>query len=179
MSIFAFKEGKVAIEPLNLTIPELKIIFDRDKSKDKSKAYKDLNYIYHMSDFKSPYNNLDAIERKEQIIKDYYPDGFEEDIEINVAISKYIKLNTTPSMRLLMDARAGVEKIRNYYKEVDLNETDDNGKKVNRLSEISTSLANLGKMVDSIDKLEERVKKEISISSKIRGDKEISEFERE
>ena len=82
-------------------------------------------------------------------------------------------------MRLLMDARAGVEKIRNYYKEVDLNETDDNGKKVNRLSEISTSLANLGKMVDSIDKLEERVKKEISISSKIRGDKEISEFERE
>lgn len=179
MSIFAFKEGKVAIEPLNLTIPEFKEIYDRDKSSDKSVAYLELCYVYHMSDFKSPYNNYDDKDKDSKIKYDYFKDTkWTPDILITLAISKYKELNETPSLKLLKDCRKAIEKVRTYLSTVDMNETDDNGRKVNKITELSKAISDVGKMVESLDKIEDRVKKEELNNTKVRGNKRISDFER-
>jgi len=179
MSIFAFKEGKVAIEPLNLTIPEFKEIYDRDKSSDKSVAYLELCYVYHMSDFKSPYNNYDDKDKDSKIKYDYFKDtNWAPDILITLAISKYKELNETPSLKLLKDCRKAIEKVRNYLTTVDMNATDTRGNKVNKITELSKAISDVGKMVESLDKIEERVKKEELNNTKVRGNKRISDFER-
>lgn len=179
MSIFTYREGKIQVEPQNLTIPEFKEIYERDKSKDKDVAFVELCYVYHMADFRSVYNNLDTNEKEERIILDFITDKkWKPDSLLKRAIEKYKELNETPSMKLLRDTRIGFEKVREYYIKVDLEDRDAKGQKVNKISELSNSLASVGKMIDSLNTIEERVKKEESISSKIRGDKKISDFER-
>lgn len=179
MSIFGFKDGKVAIEPLNLTIPEFKEIYDRDNSKDKSIAYIELCYVYHMSDFKSPYNNYDAKDKDSKIRYDYIKDPkWNPDSLIITAISKYKEINETPSLKLLKDSRKAIEKVRNYLSTVDLDELDAKGNKVNKITELSKAISDIGKMIESLDKIEERVKKEELNNTKVRGNKRISDFER-
>jgi hypothetical protein len=179
MSIFAFKDGKVAIEPLNLTIPEFKEIYDRDTSKDKIIAYIELCYVYHMSDFKSPYNNYDDKDKDHKIRYDYIKDPkWNPDNLILNAISKYKEINETPSLKLLKDCRKAIEKVRTYVSTVDMDEVDSKGNKANKITDLSKVISDVGKMVESLDKIEERVKKEELNNTKVRGNKRISDFER-
>jgi hypothetical protein len=43
-------------EPEILLIKEFKALLDRDKTKHKDKAFRELTYIYLALDWKSPYN---------------------------------------------------------------------------------------------------------------------------
>ncbi len=179
MSIFTIKNGKLVIVPENLTIPELKLIFDRDETVDKKKAYLELCFIYHSSDFKSPYNNMEEELRVVQLKKDFFSDTtWTPDDDVKKAIIKYKLLQETPSMRLLISARKAINKVQNYFDSVDLQERTDKGMAVNKITELTNSMGNIGKIVESVDKLEERVKKEQLKETKIRGNKEISDYER-
>ncbi len=179
MSIFTYKEGKIQVEPQNLTIPEFREIYERDKRKDKEIAFSELCYVYHMADYKSFYSNHDDDVKEEKIKADFITDSkWQPDDLVKRAINKYKELTETPSMKLLKDTRIGVEKVRKYYQTVNLNDTDSNGKPINKITDLTSSLASVGKLVDSINAIEERIRKEESVSTKIRGDKKISEFER-
>lgn len=179
MSIFAFKDGKVAIEPLNLTIPEFKEIYDRDSSKDKTIAYIELCYVYHMSDFKSPYNNYDDKDKDHKIRYDYIKDPkWQPDILITTAIAKYKEINETPSLKLLKDCKIAIEKVRHYLSNVDMEELDSRGNKVNKITDLTKAMSDIPKIVEALDKTEERVKKEELNNTKVRGNKRISDFER-
>ena len=46
------------------SISEFRVLWDRDKTKDKSKAQKEFAYIYHMADPKSIYANLAKYNKK-------------------------------------------------------------------------------------------------------------------
>ena len=48
--MFELIDNKVVIPPSSLTIPEMKAIWDRDKKKDKTTAFMELCYVFHMSD---------------------------------------------------------------------------------------------------------------------------------
>ena len=62
------------IPPSSLTIPELKKLWDRDKSKKKSKAYQELSYVYHMCDFNSEYASYAYTHKEETVRKDHIKD---------------------------------------------------------------------------------------------------------
>lgn len=178
MSLFAFKNNKIEIEPVNITIPILKEIYDRDKSKDKEIAFIEFCYIYHMSDNKSIYNNYSEEEKKVKILEDYFKDiKWKPDSKVEEACLKYKQLSETPSLKLLKSARIAVDKLRTYFETVNLGDTDSTGKKINKVTDLSNSISNVGKIIESLDKIEEKVKKEETSSTKIRGDKKISPFE--
>ena len=46
--LFDLKDRKVTFSPQALMIPELKLIWDTDKTKDKIEAIKKLSYIYFL-----------------------------------------------------------------------------------------------------------------------------------
>lgn len=164
--MFKLQNNIVTIAPEELAVPEMRAIWDRDKSKDKGLAYKELSYIYFLCNFKSPYQSYPENKREQQVIHDFIrDDSWHPDEKITLAIEKYNEMQETPSMRLLRSARKTVDEISR-----DLQEMDDKSK--------TYTLANLGKIIESIDKLEEKVKKEITTESRVRGGGEAKTRER-
>ncbi len=179
MSIFALRDGKVQVEPANLTIPEFKIIYERDKTKDKTVAFNELCYVYHMADYKSIYHNYSDLEKETKILNDYFKGGkWIPDVVVNEAIRKYRELQETPAMRLSLAARKAVDKLIEHYNSVDLTIVNVKGDLINKERDLSFSLGNVGKIVESLDKVDEKIKKEQLKESKIRGQADISDYER-
>lgn len=180
MSIFTLKEGKVQIEPQNLTIPEFREIYERDKSKDKTMAFNELCYVYHMADYKSVYHNYEDWEKQAKILADYFKGSYwKPDDLVEKAIDRYRSLQETPSMRLAKAGKKAINKVIKYLEDVDLTERDAKGAIVNKITDITNSVGGIGKMVESLDKVEEKIKKEQMTTTKIRGQADITEYERQ
>lgn len=171
MHIFEIKNNQVVIQPEAFPIPEFNYLWNRDKSKGKEQAYKELCYVYYFTDFKSPYNSYPETEREQVIIKDFIrDDNWSPDSAILDAVLKYQKFQDSPSMRMLKAARSAQEKLTNYMQTGSADDLD--------VKELMMVLSNIGKSIESVDKVEEKVKKEISSSEKIRGGGNIKQRER-
>lgn len=179
MSIFTLKDGRVQVDPVNLTIPQFKVIYERDKSKDKEVAFNELCYIYHMADYKSVYNNYTDLEKEGKILGDYFKGSkWIPDDVVKEAIEKYRELQETLQLKLLQAAREATYKLITYYKTVDLNALNSKGDLIYKERDFSFSLGNVPKVVEALDKCEERAKKEQTRESRIRGGGEVSDYER-
>lgn len=179
MSIFTLKDGKVQVDPESLTIPEFREIYERDVSKDKSIAFNELCYVYHMADYKSIYNNYGDSEKTTKILNDYFKTSkWSPDQVIIEAVIKYRSLQETHSMKLLRAARKAVDKLVIHYDTVDLTLINAKGDLINKERDLSFSLGNIGKIAESLDKVEEKIKKEMLKDTKVRGQVEVSEYER-
>ncbi len=167
MKLFDLINNRITIEPEILNIPPFKDIWDRDKSKTKETAYRELCYIYYISDYKSPYNAYPPDIREIEIKKDYLKDlEWKEDTLVKQAKKKYDELQESPTLRLLKSARLGCEKLEAYF--VKMGPADPNY--VRNLKEI-------GNIVKSLDILEEKVKKDKTGNEKIRGGGVKSSYE--
>jgi hypothetical protein len=150
------------------SIPEFKIIWDRDASDDKIRAQKEFAYIYHMGDSKSIYANISALERKETIIEDLFDGKFVEDKEIQEALKKYKFLRETPAMRLLNSSIKACDKLSGYFDDVDFLLRDANGKPLFTAKDVAMNLEKVGNIRESLIKLEQAVNKEQETAPKIR-----------
>jgi hypothetical protein len=182
--MFELTEGKVTIHPDQLAIPEFKKIWDMDKSKSKDKAFEELSYVFFTSDItdKNPYHSYPEDKRIELVKKDILKnENWGESKEVLLAREVYKKLTMTQTMELLDSAKGVINKLKGYFDSVDFtkknidkfgNETPEYDAK-----EVISSLSNLGKIVESINQLEEKVRKEITTSSKRRGGSSTALFE--
>jgi hypothetical protein len=62
--LFDIIGGNVIMNPTILWIPEFKEIWDRDKTKHKVRAVKEISYIVFLYSFKSPYLAYSEKDRK-------------------------------------------------------------------------------------------------------------------
>jgi hypothetical protein len=171
MKVFEIVENNVTLNPDILNIPCFKVIYDRDKDKNKVNALKDLSFIYHMSDNNSIYADFPKQEKENRIKVDFKIElDYANDLEIQEAINTYKSFIETPKQRLLQAAKNKIDEFADFMNntKVDVDSADTILK---IFKDISTTIANF-------DKLEEAVKKEKeSNNSKVRGNKSISMFE--
>lgn len=165
--VFEVIEGKIFINDFNKMIPEFRGL----------KSQESLLYIYHMGSYRSPYYNYDRSERKSKVIKDFCPD-----LKIlpnhQLAIDKFIELQQTPNMRFLDACLEGMNKLKNFLLTVDLNSVDDKGKLLYKPYDITSALKEAGKIIESIEALKEKVKKEMSMSvGNAQAGYEVNEWE--
>lgn len=118
-----------------------------------------------MTDYKSPYNSYPEEQRSSKIKEDLGLKKIDE--KINKACKKYAELQETTSMRLLKAARLAVQKLTDFF--------ERGGPKDRNYVK---NIENLGKIVESIDKLENLVKKEVSVEGRSKGNREVNEFEK-
>lgn len=175
--IFDLKNNEPTITIEGIFIPEFRTIWENDKDENKLKASQMLTYVYHVSDFSSSYSKLAEEDRLQQCKEDYLTlelDDNDWDM-ISKAISKYKKLQDTHSMRLLAGARYSVDKFTEYFYSIDFNERDDKGRPVHNAKDLASNLEKIGKIVTSLNDLEDVVNKERASNSKIaRGAKPSS-----
>lgn len=159
-------------EPEILLTKEFKDLYDRDKSKNKSKFWKELTYIYLAIDWKSPYSQYSEQERHEEAIND---SGLTEqefnDPIFREACRKYKNLqDSNKSVKLLKAARSAADQFIDYFETIiDLNERDQNGKPVFSAEKVMKEMGMLNKVHEELIDLENRVKKELAEKSTLRA----------
>lgn len=153
-------KGEVLIKSEAREIPELKVIVDRDKTKDKAQLNKEIQYIWHLCNSRSPYEAYgETKEREITIINDFIKDSkWVPDTNLLKLRDKYLSLLDSPSKRLLKASRKAVDEIASYIGDP---ETDVDSK--------AKLLEKVPKIIEGLDKCEERVKKEITTTEKLRG----------
>ena len=136
MNVFTYDNGNNRLEinePEILLIKEFKALSDRDKSKNKTRLWKELTYIYLAIDWKSLYNQYSEQERHVEALSD---SGITEeefnDPMFREACRKYKALQeSNKSIKMLKAAMNAVDQFIDYFNDiVDLNERDVNGKPV-------------------------------------------------
>ncbi len=166
MKVFELQNGFPTITVEALMIPEFKKIWDRDKSKDKIKAYPELQYIFFSGHFKSLYLAFDPKTREERLVDDFIKiKNWKPDQAIIDAISKYKEFQNTATMRFLQANQDAMESLTDYYSSIDWDELDATGKKPKYdISKVSSSVKQAGDIINNIEKLKEKVAKEESLS---------------
>lgn len=179
MQIFDIVEGKIVPNARSLAIPEFKKLWDRDKTKSKDNAYKDLSYVVFFCDMSldNPYRNYAEDDREKVLKRDFFGNQDKIDKQIQEAIDKYKEMQETVSVRLLRSAKKAAEKLSQYFDNVDFNELDKYGKPIYSARDVSSNLKEIGNIVKSLSTLEDQVRKEQMTSSKIRGGGEIGDYE--
>jgi hypothetical protein len=159
------------IDPIAYTLIPFKTLWDRDKSKNKDIAKRELAYIYFKNDFKSdfysePDEDKRAVEVKKHVFGDmkWEPDKFVLDAE-----EFYRNKQATISSKLLEGAIIYTGKIDKFFRTVDLERTDDNGRYLFNPKQGNDILKDLGKTVESLKQLQDIVRKEQEANNQLRG----------
>lgn len=180
--LFDLQKGQVVMNPTALWIPQLRKVWNRDKSKDKEVATREISYIVFMYQYDSPYNVYSETTKEKHIMKDFFEDmpEWEPDNVVKEAIAKFNELQDTAALRLLRTNRKSLDLIESFTDQVmekiskgdiDITESDKIMDRIIKNAEKS------GNLIQSLNKLQEVVAKEQSEHNSARGEAEIGAFE--
>lgn len=175
MNVFTYDNANNRLEinePELFLIKEFKALSDRDKTKNKTKLWKELTYIYLAIDWKSLYNQYSEQERHQEALSD---SGITEeefnDPVFREACRKYKALqDSNKSIKMLRAAMNAADQFIDYFTDiVDLNERDINGKPIFTAEKVMKEVGMLNKVHEELITLENRVKKELAEKSTLRA----------
>lgn len=186
MKFFLFDNSNNSVvvnEPEVLLIKEFAALWNNERNKTKgdpkgikkTRAYRELTYIWLMLDWTSPYVDFDEQERHQECLKDA---GLTEkewnDPDFRAACRKYRELqNSSRALKLIKSAQGVVDKITDYFNNIDIEERDPvTGKPIFKTKDIMAELSNVSNVVEQLKTLEYLYKKEQEQQSGLMGDVE-------
>ena len=119
------KTKEVVLHKMNImTVKEFAAILHRDRGSKgdsqgrlKKTASSEFSYIYHLVDYKSPFNVYGEDEKIEQCKKNAgFPETWKPDEVVLAAIEKYKELQKTKSLRLLEAVSNSLNKAQKYFR---------------------------------------------------------------
>lgn len=178
IKLFSYEGFKVVISEEALLLKPFKTIWNRDKSKDKNRALQELGFIYFFCDPRSDYQYLIDEEEREKSIKEGegLPEDWKPDNAVKEAMTFYSSFKPTASL-LLEDTRIAVDKLRKLLREIDLSETDTNGKPIYTLNSLTSTIKQVPALAVALDEAEKALATEIRQSVRVRGGSEKTIFE--
>ena len=172
--MFTLNQGNPEVEAKALFVPEFKRIWDRDKSKNKARATKELAYVYFIADYLSEYN-IYGVEKSTIVAKEIFNDDkYNPDKLVQEAIVKYEAMQESYSMRYLKNVRETVDSLMEFYGELSFKKGDD-ANKYNPKA-LTTALKDVETIVERIEKWEKKVRGEDD-DMQIRGGGDVGMFE--
>ena len=183
MKIFELsKDWELRISDEIWGFPVYKKLLDRDKTKGKATAHKEMMFVWCYADIKSDFLAItNEKDREESIRKSVnLPDKWKKDKAIDEAINFYGE-NTRSIIRTLYEAAlTSAADVAEYLKETKklLNERDNNGKPVHTLNSITASIKTIPVIMrDLKTAYTEVVKEETNLDGKQKGSKTFNTFE--
>ena len=172
------QEGNLTISPEAYSLLPFKKIWDRDKTKGKFKALIDVSYIYWFCDYRSYVSDItDTVQRNEEVISLITDDvNYQPDQLVLDAVEFYMK-DMPLSLHFLNDVKCAINELRRYFRDLDLTETDDKGKPVHNANQVMNSIKSTGDLLDTLEKHETKVKKDLDMNNAVRGEKTKAMYE--
>ena len=166
MRLFVRKDYRLQVDPLIYTLKAFKKLDARDRTIGKSQLEKELSFIYFVydprSDLQFIVDEQERIERVKELIG--FDSKFKIDSDLQKAIDVYVSMTETSSSLLLQDIKIGVDKLRKYLREAEVD--SDSFDKYTR------SLKELIPMSQKISDAERTVVKEVEELGELRGNKQ-------
>ena len=176
--LFKYENFEVIIDPEAILLIPFKKIYDRDRTKNKSKATMELAFIYYFCDPRSDYqyltNNslrLDKIKLELGMPVDWKPDKI-----VNDAMDFYNSFRPVTA-GLLDDTRDLINRFRQELRDLDFKEKDNNGKPINTLKSIAETIKQIPGLVTDLNKAEAALAEDINNENKARGSQSKGLFE--
>ena len=168
----------LTIDPTIYSLSIFKKILEKDKSKNKEKALMDMSYIFWMSDYRSYVADItDSIEKHKEVISIIEESGkYKPDSLVEEALEQY-KKDIPLSLHFLNDVKSAVNELRKYFRELDLQEYDDKGKPIHNANQVMNSIKSTGDLLETLDKHEIKVKKDLDMNNSVRGSKSKGLYE--
>jgi hypothetical protein len=169
MNLIEFDKENIEViySPLLLTLKPFKDLIDRDKSKKKELAIKEISFIAFYADIRSMYMYItDDQEREEELIKDLeLPKKWKKDSLINIAIDFYKQDRSINSILYSSACKSALD-VAQYLQTTDalLKERDDNGKVVTDINKITAALEKVPKIMSNLNVANEELIKEQKIT---------------
>lgn len=178
MKLFKYEGYNMTISEEALVLKPFKLLWDRDKTKNKERALQELGYCYFMEDPRSDYQiYIDREERSEQIKQgEGIPEDWKPDKKVEDALAFYASFKSESAL-LAEDIRVAITKLRQYIKTIDLNDVDANGKPIYTLSTYTSTIAQIPKLIISLDEAEKAISRDIAQNDRVRGAQEKSMYE--
>ena len=175
MKLFKYEVYRIVISEEALLLKPFKKIWDRDKTKNKEKAYMELGFIYFYCDPRSDYQYLTDEEERLKSIKEGegIPDKWSPDNIVKEAMNFYNGFKPTSAL-LLEDTRNMVNGYRAKLREIT---KDMSNLEIKDIKDIGAIIKQIPALVKDLDEAERAVSKEIIESNKVRGSQEKSIYE--
>ena len=138
----------------------------------------EVSFVYFMVDHRSPFAVYEWEQRTIEVKNSIFGEKskFIPSKKIHIACKKYEKLIETSAVRLLKAAKESIVKLEKYFRTIDLQMLDDNGKPIYHAKDLINNLEKMGKVVDGLTRLEEIVKKEEQAANTNRGGVEVNKY---
>ena len=175
MKLFKYEGYRIVISEEALLLKPFKKIWDRDKTKNKEKAYMELGFIYFYCDPRSDYQYLTDEEERLKAIKEGegIPDKWSPDNIVKEAMNFYNGFKPTSAL-LLEDTRNMVNGYRAKLREIT---KDMSNLEIKDIKDIGAIIKQIPALVKDLDEAERAVSKESIESNKVRGSQEKSIYE--
>lgn len=175
-NFFIEKGNKLIINPKALIVPEFRDIWERDRSVRKSKAIKELIYVYLMSDFDSEYNAY-GLSKEQMIASDVFDNKrYKPDPTVKAAIHKYEILQQSPSMRYLRAIRNRIDQNIGYLDKFMRKENKKDDPDFITINQATTAMQKMEDVLEKLEKWEKKVYHEEE-DMRIRGGGVLNIFE--
>jgi len=174
------KDWQVQVSDEAWALLPFKKILDRDKSKEKEQAIKEITFLWFFCDIRSDYISMVPSKREEEIKKDI---GLDPDWEIDSVIQEAIDFynkEETALQTLYKQTLSSVQAIGSYLEnsEALLAERDDRGKPVYDISKITNAVQKVPKLMKDIKEAYKEVVKEIEdMENRKKGSRTLNTFE--
>lgn len=182
MKLFKMKDWTLHLEDEVWGLLPFKKLLDRDKTKDKSNALKEMLFIYYYTDIKSDYNIIASLEDREREIKKDIglKESWKIDEDMRKAIDFYEERSLTIISKLYKDALYSANAISDYLRKTKhlLEERDKSGKPVTPVSVLSSAINQINKLMKDLKAAEKEViKEQEELEGRKKGSKTMSIFE--
>jgi hypothetical protein len=182
MKLFEVKDWKLRVRDEAWSYPAFKKILDRDKTKDKSRAMKEMFFLWSYADIKSDFMYITILKDREVAVRDGVglPKTWKLDKTVQEAVDFYTKHSITVIGELYQAVLSSVGDITDYLKNTKmlLAERDASGKPVYQLTAITGGVKSVRTiMVDLKSIYTEVVKEQVELDGRSKGAKTFNEFE--
>lgn len=191
MKFFLFNNATneiVVNEPEVMLVKEFADLWEPSRNKTKkdpkgqkrTRAFRELAYIWLMCDWASPYADYSEQERHEECLKDA---GLTEkewaDPTFREAVRKYRDLqNASRSLKLIKSTQQVVDKIIDYFDTIDLQERDPvTSKPVYKVKDVMAEMNTIPQLVEDLKQLEILYKKEQEQENGLMGNVEVGAYD--
>lgn len=180
MKLFELKNWSLHVSEEAWGLLPFKKILERDKTKSKSKAMKEMLFVFYFCDIKSNYLLMDEDIRAAEIKKDVdLPEKWAIDTTVQEAIDFYTKHSTSIIENLYKDTLESAKAIGAYLRNTKelLEERDVKGNPVYDIAKITASAQRIPKLMDDLNSAYDRVVKEKEATDRQKGSKKFNMFE--
>ena len=172
MALIKIVNNEIVLGDEAMLIKPIRDMFNKDKSKNKEKFYQQLSYLYFVYDPRSYYFWIE--DEKERIKEVIEQENLGADFKVSKELEKAIDLYTerfskNVALMLLLDTSGGLNKVRTYLKNIDLNEVDDKGRPVHQLSGVVSALKQIPDLALKFQSAQETLERQLDEESKVRG----------